>query len=49
MDLVCDKKIVFEFIMSEKPNGSIRNHGYPWRLVSDSLLDKFFSSQIQLR
>ena len=49
MDLVCDKKIVFEFIMSEKPNGSIRNHGYPWRLVSDSLLDKLFSSQIQLR
>jgi len=49
MDLVTDKKIVFEFIMSEKANGSIRNHGYPWRLVSDSLLDKLFSSQIQLR
>lgn len=49
MDLVCDKKIVFEFIMSEKPNGSIRNHGYPWRLVSDGLLDRLFSAQIQLR
>lgn len=48
-DLVKDKRIVFEFIMSEKSNGSVRNHGYPWRLSSDEFLSELFSLRVKLR
>jgi MvaI/BcnI restriction endonuclease family len=43
----CD--IVFEFLMSEKPDGSVRNHGYPWRLVREEYLDQLYTFQIKLR
>jgi hypothetical protein len=49
IDLVSNKKIVFEFLMYEKPNGSIRNHGYPWRLIRAEFLSHLFAFQIQLR
>jgi len=49
VDLVSHRNIVFEFIMSEKPNGSIRNHGYPWRLIRSEFLDQLFAFQIKLR
>ena len=39
----------FEFLMSEKPNGAIRNHGYPWRLIRADFLDQLFAFQIKLR
>jgi len=47
--LVGGRNIVFEFLMSEKPNGTVRNHGYPWRLVREEFLDQLFSFQIRLR
>ena len=49
VDLVAHRNIVFEFIMSEKPNGIIRNHGYPWRLIRSDFLDQLFAFQIKLR
>lgn len=49
VDLVSNKKIVFEFLMYEKPGGSIRNHGYPWRLIRAEFLSHLFAFQIQLR
>jgi len=49
IDLVARRNIVFEFTMSEKPDGTIRNHGYPWRLLSAEFLDQLFSFQIKLR
>jgi hypothetical protein len=49
VDLVVNRNIVFEFLMSEKKNGSIRNHGYPWRLCRAALLDQLFAFQIKLR
>lgn len=49
MNLVSRGNIVFEFLMSEKPNGTIRNHGYPWRLTRFELLNELFSFQIKLR
>lgn len=49
VNLVADRNIVFEFTMSEKPGGKIRNHGYPWRLVRAEFLDQLFSFQIKLR
>ena len=49
VDLVAHRNIVFEFLMSEKPNGAIRNHGYPWRLVRADFLDQLFAFQIKLR
>lgn len=49
MDLVAQRNIVFEFTMSEKADGTVRNHGYPWRLVRDEFLDQLFSFQIKLR
>lgn len=49
IDLVNHRGIVFEFLMREKPNGSIRNRGYPWRLCRAELLDQLFSFQIKLR
>jgi len=49
VDLVSNKRIVFEFLMYEKPNGSIRNRGYPWRLIRAEFLSHLFTFQIQLR
>lgn len=47
--LVSQRNIVFEFIMSQRPNGSVRNHGYPWRLLRAEFLDQLFAFQIKLR
>jgi MvaI/BcnI restriction endonuclease family protein len=47
--LVRNRNIVFEFLMSEKPDGTVRNHGYPWRLIREEFLDQLFSFQIRLR
>jgi hypothetical protein len=43
------REIVFEFLMSEKADGSVRNHGYPWRLNHEALIERLFSLQIKLR
>jgi hypothetical protein len=43
------REIVFEFLMSEKAGGSVRNHGYPWRLNHEGLIERLFSLQIKLR
>lgn len=47
-DLVQSKRIVFEFLMSEKAGG-VRNHGYPWRLTSEEFLSELFSLRVKLR
>jgi hypothetical protein len=47
--LVRNRNIVFEFLMSERADGSVRNHGYPWRLIREELLDQLFAFQIKLR
>lgn len=49
INLISSREIVFEFLMSQKPNGRVRNHGYPWRLVRDELLEQLFALQIKLR
>jgi hypothetical protein len=49
VDLVEKRNIVFEFTMSEKRNGMVRNHGYPWRLIRAEFLDQLFAFQIKLR
>jgi hypothetical protein len=49
IDLVSRNQLVFEFMMSEKANGSVRNHGYPWRLVREDLLDQLFAVRVKLR
>lgn len=49
IDQVLNHHIVFEFTMSEKANNTVRNHGYPWRLVRSEFLDQLFSFQIKLR
>lgn len=49
VDLVAHNNIVFEFTMSEKEKGEIRNHGYPWRLIRSEFLDQLFAFQIKLR
>lgn len=49
VDLVAHRKIVFEFLLSEKSNGTIRNRGYPWRLIRDEFRDQLFAFQIKLR
>lgn len=49
VELVTRRNIVFEFLMSEKVGGTIRNHGYPWRLIRSEFLDQLFSFQIKLR
>lgn len=48
IDLVKTRDIVFEFVMAER-NGKLRNHGYPWRLGHNELLDSLFGLQIRLR
>lgn len=47
--LVNENQLVFEFIMSEKVGGKVRNHGYPWRLNRESLLDQLFAVRARLR
>lgn len=47
--LVQGRQIVFEFLMHEKPAGGVRNHGYPWRLMHESLLAQLFRFQLKLR
>ena len=49
MQLVESKGIVFEFTMSEKENGTVRNHGYPWRLIREEMLSNLFGLQVKLR
>lgn len=49
IQLVLSNEIVFEFTMSEKENRKVRNHGYPWRLNHEDLLDRLFSTKLQLR
>ncbi len=49
IDLIDRRNIVFEFIMSERSNGEIRNHGYPWRLIRAEFLDNLFAFRIKLR
>jgi hypothetical protein len=49
IQLVLRNEIVFEFTMSEKANRTVRNHGYPWRLNHEDLLDKLFATKLQLR
>ncbi|MDP1593290.1 MAG: MvaI/BcnI family restriction endonuclease [Gallionella sp.] len=48
-DLVRSKRIVFEFMMSEKEGGQVRNHGYPWRLTGEDYLSELFSLRVKLR
>lgn len=47
--MLSEHSVVFEFIMSEKTPGRVRNHGYPWRLVREEFLDQLFAFQIKLR
>jgi hypothetical protein len=47
--MVETREIVFEFLMSEKTGGMVRNRGYPWRLNHEGLLERLFSLQIKLR
>lgn len=49
MKMVNANQIVFEFTMTERPPGRVRNHGYPWRLCDSGLLDQLFSTQVKLR
>jgi MvaI/BcnI restriction endonuclease family len=49
VDLVENRKIVFEFLMREQENGKVRNHGYPWRLTQADCLSDLFSLRVQLR
>jgi len=49
LELVMHRNIVFEFTMSEKLDGRIRNHGYPWRLIRAQFLEHLFAFQIKLR
>ncbi|MDP2751512.1 MAG: MvaI/BcnI family restriction endonuclease [Rhodocyclaceae bacterium] len=48
-ELVDNRKIVFEFMMSEQENKKVRNHGYPWRLSNENYLNQLFSLQVKLR
>ena len=49
IDMVDMRRIVFEFLMTERPPGRVRNHGYPWRLVDPRELDRLFAMQVKLR
>jgi hypothetical protein len=49
VNLVSQRNIVFEFLMSEKLDGTVRNHGYPWRLIRSAFLEQLFAFQIKLR
>jgi hypothetical protein len=49
VDLVESRRIVFEFLMSERGSGKVRNHGYPWRLIREEFLSDLFSLRVKLR
>ncbi len=49
LDLVTQRNIVFEFMMSEEAGRPVRNHGYPWRLTRAEFLEQLFAFQIKLR
>lgn len=49
VELVQSRRVVFEFLMQEKPAGKVRNRGYPWRLVRQADLNSLFGIQIRLR
>jgi hypothetical protein len=49
IDMVDMRRIVFEFTMTERPPGQVRNHGYPWRLVDPRELGRLFAMQVKLR
>jgi hypothetical protein len=49
IDMVDLRRIVFEFTMTERPPGQVRNHGYPWRLVDPRERDRLFAMQVKLR
>jgi hypothetical protein len=49
LDLVRSRAIAFEFTMTEKANGGVRNHGYPWRLGGLDFLSQLFAFQVRLR
>jgi hypothetical protein len=50
IDLVSKNQLVHEFTMSQKEvGGSVRNHGYPWRLNREDLLDQLFAVRVKLR
>jgi MvaI/BcnI restriction endonuclease family len=49
VDLVESRRIVFEFLMSERGSGKVRNHGYPWRLIREDFLSDLFSLRVKLR
>lgn len=49
VELVESRRIVFEFLMSERENGKVRNHGYPWRLIREDWLSDLFSLRVKLR
>lgn len=49
IDMVDMRRIVFEFTMTERPPGQVRNHGYPWRLVDPRELSRLFAMQVKLR
>jgi len=49
LELVNKNQLVFEFMMSEKYVGKVRNHGYPWRLLREDLLDQLFAVRVKLR
>lgn len=47
--LIKRRQLVFEFIMSEKEKGRVRNHGYPWRLNNEDTLQDLFDLQVKVR
>jgi hypothetical protein len=49
IQLVRSRRIVFEFLMSEEELGRVRNHGYPWRLLSAANLSDLFSLRVKVR
>src|SRR3546814_20360789 len=49
IDMVDLRRVVFEFTMTERPPGRVRNHGYPWRLVAPRELDRLFATHVKLR
>lgn len=49
INMVDARRIVFEFTMTERPPGRVRNHGYPWRLVDERQLDQLFALQVKMR
>lgn len=49
VNLVSQRRIVFEFLMSERSDGTIKNPGYPWRLCREEFLDQLFLLRVGLR